>query len=494
MNLPEQGLTADEILARLDVMRADDVPTHGGKTYAYVYDSGLDGLDELAARAHRLFQSANGLDPTVFPSIATLENSVVGMVAGLLGGSADTAGTVTSGGTESCILAVKTAREHWVSTHPGGGRPSMVLPETAHPAFHKGAYLLGVDVVTVPVDPTTFRVRPDAVAAAIDERTAMVVVSAPSYAHGVIDPVAEVAALAEQHGVLCHVDACIGGMLLPYLRRLGVPLPPVGMDVPGVTSLSVDLHKYAYATKGTSVLLFRDAQLRRHSYYAFAGWPGYPVVNSTLQSTKSAGPLAAAWAVLHSVGDEGYLELARRTRTATEQIASGVDSIEGLRVLVPPDSSLVSVVGDDDVDVLVVADEMRERGWYVQPQLAFKDMPRNIHLTVTAASLDRVEPLLRDLAASVAAARDLPPAAVDPELAVLAGSLDPDTLTPEQMDAVLQAAGFAGGSALPTRMAPVLALLEALPTALQERLLQEVIGRVFTAVPSVGFEPTLDGV
>ena len=198
--------------------------------------------------------------------------------------------------------------------------------------------------------------------------------------------------------------------------------------------------------------------------------------------------------MLHSVGDEGYLELARRTRTATEQIASGVDSIEGLRVLVPPDSSLVSVVGDDDVDVLVVADEMRERGWYVQPQLAFKDMPRNIHLTVTAASLDRVEPLLRDLAASVAAARDLPPAAVDPELAVLAGSLDPDTLTPEQMDAVLQAAGFAGGSALPTRMAPVLALLEALPTALQERLLQEVIGRVFTAVPSVGFEPTLDGV
>jgi hypothetical protein len=149
-------------------------------------------------------------------------------------------------------------------------------------------------------------------------------------------------------------------------------------------------------------------------------------------------------------------------------------------VLVPPDSSLVSIVSDD-VDVLVVADEMRERGWYVQPQLAYREMPRNIHLTVTAASLDRVDPLLRDLADSVTAARNLPPATVDPGLAELAASLDPDQLTPEQMDAVLQAAGFAGGTTLPARMAPVLALLEALPKALQERLLQEVIGRVFTA-------------
>jgi len=478
VSLPERGLPPEEILRRLDQLRADDVPTHGGRTYAYVYDSGRPGLDDLAAAAHRLYQSANGLDPTVFPSIAQLENDVVAAVAGLLGGDGASVGTVTSGGTESCLLAVKAARDRWRAAG-GNGTPTIVLPVTAHAAFHKGAHYFGLDVVPIPVDPVTFRVRPEDVSAVLGPTTALVVVSAPSYAHGVVDPVEEVAARCAAAEVPCHVDACIGGMLLPYLRRLGYQVPAAGLDVAGVTSMSVDLHKYAYATKGTSVLLFRDAALRRHSYYAFSAWPGYPVVNSTMQSTKSAGPLAAAWAVLHAVGDEGYLELARRTRAATDQIVAGVGPIAGLRVLVPPDTSLVALVGEPGVDALVVCDEMTERGWYLQPQLAYGDLPRTIHLTVTAASLDQVEPLLADLASSAAAARALPPATVDPGLVQVAAAIDPDTLTPEQMAGVLAMAGLGGGAQLPKRMAPVLALLEALPPALKERLLEEFFGIIF---------------
>jgi len=473
------------LLARLARLRAGDLPVHGGRTMAYVYDSGLPGLDALAAAAQAAVAGVNGLDMTAFPSVVTLENEVVGQAAALLGGQdGATVGTFTSGGTESCLLAVLTAREHARRTR-GITAPEIVLPVTAHAAFHKAAHLFGLRVVGVGVDPGSFRVRAADMAAAVTERTALVVVSAPSYAHGVIDPVAEVAAAAAERGVLCHVDACIGGWYLGH-RRLAAELPappPFDLSVPGVASLSVDLHKYAYTAKGASVLLFRDAQLRRHGWFAHASWPGYPVVNTTLQGTKSAGPLAAAWAVLRRVGTHGYVELARRVDAATRQLADGVRDIDGLRVLGPPDASLVAVASDDPgVDPFVVADEMRLRGWYLQPQPAFGGSPATLHLTVTAAvaAPDRIADLLAELAAAVRRARAVGPPRVDPGLVELAAALDPLTLTPEEAALALQAAGVGPGGALPDRMAPVLAVLQALPPALTERLLPEVIAQLYT--------------
>ncbi|PLW68708.1 aspartate aminotransferase family protein, partial [Streptomyces sp. DJ] len=291
---------------------------------AYVYDAGLDGVDELAARAHAAYAGVNGLDMTAFPSVVKLENEVVGRAAALLGGNAATAGTFTSGGTESCLLAVLTARNHARRTR-GVHRPELVLPVTAHAAFHKAADLFGLEAVTVGVDPDTFRVRPEDVAAAITDRTVLVVCSAPSYAHGVVDPVAGVAAAAAARGVLCHVDACIGGWYLGHLRlaRNAPPVPEFDLSVPGVTSLSVDLHKYGYTPKGASVLLLRDAELRRHGWFAHRSWPGYPVVNPTLQGTRSAGPMAAAWAVLRRIGTDGYTELSARVHAATRRLADG---------------------------------------------------------------------------------------------------------------------------------------------------------------------------
>ncbi|WP_328303289.1 aminotransferase class V-fold PLP-dependent enzyme [Streptomyces sp. NBC_00435] len=479
------GRTPDEVLAELRALRAADAPTRGGRTFAYVYDAGLDGLDELAAAAYGAYATVNGLDPTVFPSVARLENDLVGAVAALLG-APGAQGTFTSGGTESILLAVKTARDHARAVR-GITAPQLVLPSTAHAAFHKAAHYLGLETVLVPVDPVTFRADADAVAAAITDRTALVVASTPSYAHGVIDPVPEIAAAAAGRGVLCHVDACIGGWLLPHLRRAGREVPPFDLSVPGVTSLSVDLHKYGYADKGASVVLYRDAELRRYQYFAHAGWPGYPVVNPTVQGTKSGGLLAQAWAVLQYVGEDGYTALAARVAEASDRLLAGVRGIDGLRILGEPAAGLVAFTAESpeaghgpDLSLLLhLADEMRERGWYLQPQLSFDGLPPNLHLTLTPATVGQVDALLTDLATALAAARELKPVVVDPGLAELAAGLDPATLGPEEITAVLAFAGLGGDAGLPARMAPVLALLDALPVPLKERLLAEFVGSVF---------------
>jgi glutamate/tyrosine decarboxylase-like PLP-dependent enzyme len=494
MTLPETGIAAEAVLEELRALRSGDLPTHGGRTLAYVYDSGRADLDELALRAYGLASATNGLDPTVFPSLVRLENEVVAAVSALLGGGPQTAGdsgpagpgapgtagTVTSGGTESCLLAVHAARVARTDITA----PRMVLPTTAHAAFHKAAHFFGVEPVAVPVDPETFRADPQAMADAIDNRTVLVVVSAPSYAHGVVDPVTPIAAAAAERAVRCHVDACIGGWVLPYFRRLGVEVPEFDLSVPGVTSISVDLHKYAYCPKGTSVLLHRDAELRRPQYFASAAWPGYTMLNATIQSTRSGGPLAAAWAVLRHIGDDGYAELAARTLRAVRAIRAGIERIDGLRVLGEPEAALFAATVDGDAfDVYTVADEMAQRRWYVQPQFGYGPSPASLHLTVTAANHGTEPELLADLADSVAASRERGPTRVSEELTGMLAGLDPDALTPEQFAGLLAGAGLAGQDGrirLPDRMAQVNALLAAAPAALRERLLVEFLGALYT--------------
>lgn len=448
-------IPADQVLTELKSLRDHDLPTHGGRTMAYVYDSGFEELDDLAAQAHALASSANGLDPTAFPSLLRMENEIVGTTAKLLNGGV---GQVTSGGTESCMLAVLAARGNTE-------RPSIVLPVTAHAAFHKAAHYFNVRTIPVPVG-DDFRVDPADVSAAIDDDTVLVVASAPSYAHGVVDPVADIAAIARERGIRCHVDACIGGWVLPYFSRLGVEVDPFDFTVPGVTSISVDLHKYAYCPKGASVLLHADAELRRPQYFASAAWPGYTMLNATMQSTRSGGPIAAAWAVLRHLDDEGYVELARRTLCAVRTLRVGLDDL-GLTVLGDPVSSLLAVTSQD-VDLFAVADEMRKRGWYVQPQFAFQNSPTNLHLTVTAANHGSEEQFLAALRDSIA---DAKPVSVD--VSILDG-IDPETLTSAQFDTLMASVDMTAG------MAGVNAMLEAAPARLRERLLIEFLGRLYS--------------
>ncbi|GAB3825332.1 pyridoxal phosphate-dependent decarboxylase family protein [Kribbella italica] len=456
------------VLARLRALQEGDLPTHGGSTLAYVYDSGLAEADEIGRAALAQYGATNGLDPTVFPSLRTLENDLVGWAARLLNGET-AVGTVTSGGTESVLLAVQAARD--AANSP---TPNMVIPSTAHAAFHKAAHYFKVPAVVVDVDPVTFTPDPADIAAAIDDNTVLVVASAPSYAHGVVDPVREIAAIAADRGVRCHVDACIGGWILPYVRLDGIEVPDFDFAVPGVTSISVDLHKYAYTPKGASILLHRDASLRKAQFFASAAWPGYTMLNSTMQSTKSGAPLAAAWAVIHHIGDQGYQRLARTAHDATLDLAKRIDAIDGLTLVATPATTLVAVRTDARSDVFTLADEMTTQGWFVQPQLSFRDQPPSLHLTVSAATALRLDELVDALTAATRSAQQLGPAHVSPDLAAAATTLDPTTLDDAAFDGLLTIAGLADTAAtgtLPTRMAPINALLDVAPPPLREALL-----------------------
>ncbi len=476
---PGSASTPDEVRERLATLQAGDLPVHTGRTLAYVYDSGLEEVDRVAREAVAAFAGSNGLDPTAFPSLLQMENDLVAAGLRLLDGPEGAVGTVTSGGTESCLLAVQTARD----SRPDVVGPRMVLASTAHPAFHKAAHYFGVEIVFVPVGPD-HRADPEAMAAAIDDRTVLVVASAPSYAHGVVDPVPAIAAAAAARGVRCHVDACIGGWVLGYAARLGREVAPWSFAVEGVTSVSVDLHKYGYAPKGTSLLLHRTSAHRRPQLFSSARWPGYTMLNSTMQSTKSGGPLAGAWSVLQLLGDAGYEQLTAQTFEATDRVVAAVEGLSGLSVVAPPDATLLVLGTDDDLDPFTVCDEMAARGWHVQPQLSYEGEPATIHLSFSAATLGHVDELVAALVASVAAARVFGPVRVDPEVAAVIAALDPADLGDDDFDGLLAAAGLAGvdedtgALALPERMAEVNAMLDLATPAMREALMIAFLDRL----------------
>ena len=476
MRIPPQSVSADEIFSRLESYRAHDTPWRQGRTWAYVYDPGPEA-DAVIKRAFTMYLSENALDPTAFPSALRLENEVVAMAIAHLQGDAQVVGNFTSGGTESIILAVKTARDHARETKPHIRAPEVVLPATAHASFQKACHYLDVKVVLAPVDPVTFKADPAAVRQAITPNTVLLVGSAVSYAHGVVDPIRALGEIALEHGLLLHVDGCMGGFLLPYFRRLGAPVPDFEFNVPGVTSISMDFHKYAFAAKGASVILHRTAELRRHQIYACSNWTGYTVINPTVQSTKSVGPMAAAWAVLHFIGDAGYLEIARQVLDATRRIAEGVESIAGLRLLGRPEMNLVAFTSDV-VNVFHVVDEMNARGWFVQPQLGFGGSKENIHLSINPASVRWVDALLDDLRTCVDLARRMPADEGSAAMQASLAQLDLATISPEALAGLLASAGVEG-SALPDRMAGINDTLNALPVPLRERLLIEYLNALY---------------
>jgi glutamate/tyrosine decarboxylase-like PLP-dependent enzyme len=472
MKIPQHGLPRDALFQKLEAYRANDMPWRDGRTWAYVYDPGRE-TEEVIKQAYMMYLTENALDPTVFPSLLRLENELVAMAAAHLNGDAEVVGNFTSGGTESIMLAVKTARDYARAKRPGIKSPEILLPATAHAAFQKAAHYLDLTPVLVPVDPRTFKADVDALRRAITPNTILLVGSAVSYAHGVVDPIRELGRLALERNLLLHVDGCMGGFLLPYFRRLGAPVPDFDFSVPGVTSISMDFHKYAFAAKGASTILYRSKELRKYQIYACSNWSGYTVINPTVQSTKSGGPLAAAWAVLHFIGDHGYLEIARQVLEATRKIADGIERIDGLRLLGRPEMNLVAFTSDT-VSVFHVIDEMKQRGWYIQPQLGFQDSKENIHLSINPASVKWVDALLADLRVCVEVAKGMKSGELAATVREAFQAIDPDTLSAETFSQMLGMAGVQG-TQLPVRMAEINEVLNALPTALRERLLIEFL-------------------
>jgi glutamate/tyrosine decarboxylase-like PLP-dependent enzyme len=404
MRLPTHGTPRDAILAAMDDARGHDADWRRARTWSLVYQARDDVL-EVAKEAYLRFFSENALNPMAFPSLRRFESDVVSMAAGLFHAPDGAAGAMTSGGSESLLMAVKTARDWARAERPDVKEPEMLLPITAHPALEKAAHYFDVKAVHVPVGDD---LRADVCAARerVSPRTILVVGSAPAYPHGVVDPIEPLAALAAEHGALFHVDACLGGFLLPFVERLGRPVPPFDFRVPGVTSLSADVHKYGYAAKGASLVLYRSRALRRHQWFAYGDWPGGLYGSPSMTGTRPGGAIAAAWAVMRYLGEAGYVDLARVTMETTDRLLRGVAETPGLRVLGRPDLS-VFAFASDSVDVYVLGDAMEKRGWKLDRQ----QRPPCLHLMVTPAHAPVVDDFLADLRActsELAATRPVP--------------------------------------------------------------------------------------
>ena len=394
MRLPNEGTPRDQIFAAMDDARSHDADWRRARTWSLVYQARADVL-EVAKEAYLRFFSENALNPMAFPSLRRFESDVVSMAAGLFNAPDGAAGTMTSGGSESLLMAVKTARDWARAERPAITAPEMLLPITAHPALEKAAHYFDVKAVHVPVG-DDFRADVRAARELLSPRTILVVGSAPAYPHGVIDPIADLAALASGHGALFHVDACLGGFLLPFVERLGRPVAPFDFRVPGVTSMSADVHKYGYAAKGASLVLYRSRALRRHQWFAYGDWPGGLYGSPSMTGTRPGGAIAAAWAVMRYLGEAGYVDLARVTMETTDRLLHGVAATPGLRVLGRPDLS-VFAFASDAVDVYVLGEAMEKRGWKLDRQ----QRPPCLHLMVTPAHAAVVDDFLVDLRACV---------------------------------------------------------------------------------------------
>jgi len=399
--LPKKGRPYDEVLADLDGFGKDDPAYKDAKTWSLVYylDAEYTGFMESA---YGKYFSANGLNPTAFKSLKRFERDVLRVTSELFHGNDDACGVMTSGGTESCLLAVKTYRD--LGRSKGIRKPEMILPETAHVAWEKGAEYFGVRIRRAPLA-ADYGVDVDAVRRLLSRNTVMLLGSAPEYPHGVIDPIGRLGELALSAKVPLHVDACVGGYLLPFIERLGVQLPAWDFRVPGVSSISADIHKYGFAAKGASCILYRDLDTFKHQVFVYEDWPGGIFASPALLGTRPGGAYAAAWAAIQANGEDGYVELARRTMDATNRLLAGVRAIPGLAVIGEPKASLFSYRSTDAaVNIFAVGDEMEKKGWHIDRL----QRPDALHAMVTASHDRVVDRYLADLALAVERVRAHP--------------------------------------------------------------------------------------
>ncbi|NCG38162.1 MAG: aminotransferase class V-fold PLP-dependent enzyme [Actinobacteria bacterium] len=398
MPMPETGRSHDEIVSSLHDLRRNDARWQDGRTFGLVYDGGGE-VHAIAEEAARMYLHENALNTVAMPSLAQIQREVDGNMAELLYGD-EASGFMTSGGTESILMAVKAARERGRAER-GIERGEIVVPTSAHVAFHKGGHYFGLDIVKVDVGPDS-RADVEAMADAITDRTVLVVGSAPQYPHGVIDPIVELAPLAAAANANFHVDACMGGFVLPFMERLGEPVPLWDFRVPDVTTISLDVHKLGYAPKGASIILHRTKQLRRYQTYSFDDWLGGFYASPNMQGTRSGAPMAAAWAVMQRLGIEGYERLTRTTIDTARKLVAGVRAIDGLDVVGEPEAQLLAITADhewtDRLDIFAVGDALASRGWYLDRQ----HRPDSLHATVSAGNAPVADDFLTDIAASVA--------------------------------------------------------------------------------------------
>jgi glutamate/tyrosine decarboxylase-like PLP-dependent enzyme len=382
--IPIEGRDKDDIFRELSVMAEEEnARWQTGRVSGTFYHAGQDHRAYLN-KVFALFSHENTIQFDLCPSMFKLESEIIAMTAGMLHGETATAlnpedqicGTVTSGGTESILMAMKAYRD-WARQEKGITAPEIIMPHTAHPAFDKAGQYFGIQMVHVPVSEPDFRVDPSAVEERITANTVAIVGSAGNYPYGLIDPLGELSEIALKHGIGMHVDGCLGGFILPWIEKLGYAIPPFDFRLPGVTSMSADTHKYGFALKGTSVILYRANIFRRHQYFNIPDWPGGMYASPTASGSRSGGLTAATWAAMVYLGEEGYLKAAGAIMAVADEIKNGITAITELTLIGEP--TFVISFRSEAVDVYHINDFMKLRGW----RFNVLQLPPALHFCVT---------------------------------------------------------------------------------------------------------------
>ena len=401
--IPQKGRDHSQLLSEMSAFREHDADWRAGKTWSMVYYAG-DEHHELLKQAHQLYFAENALNPIAFKSLKQMETEVVQMTASMLNAPDEAVGVMTSGGTESLLVIVQAYRDRARKKKPWVIHPNIVAPITIHPAFAKAAHYFGVKIKHAPILQNG-QVDVEKMKRLIDRSTIALAASAPQYAHGVVDPIPEIGAIAQEKKLPFHVDGCFGGYMQPWLERLGVDMPIWDFRVSGVTSMSADTHKYGYAAKGASVVVYRDMDYLKHQFFIATYWPGGIYISPSMQGTRSGGVIAAAWASLQGMGEDGYLERAEGAWKNAQRLRAGIEAIDGLRLLGMPHSTIVTWASDaKDVDVYAVADLLSKKGWALDRQ----QDPPSIHCTVNSWNSLSLDDYLSELEEAVAYARQHP--------------------------------------------------------------------------------------
>ncbi|MCA9415914.1 MAG: aminotransferase class V-fold PLP-dependent enzyme, partial [Candidatus Omnitrophica bacterium] len=353
-------------------------------------------------RAYSLHSQSNPLHPDLWPSASKFESEIISMTGNMLGGDDQVCGAISSGGTESILLAMKAYRD-WAIDKKGIKNPEMVAPTTAHAAFDKASQYFNISLIRVPVD-QNYKADVAAMRNAVTKNTAVIIGSAVSFPHGVIDPIPELSEMAQERGIGFHTDACLGGFVLPWAKKLGYDIPDFDFSLPGVTSISVDTHKYGYAPKGSSVILYRNSDLRSYQFFAITEWPGGLYCSPTFAGSRPGGPVAACWAALLAMGEKGYLDATQHILETGERIRIGIEGIEDLHVLGDP--LWVIAFGSETLDIYQIMELMTQKGW----SLNGLHHPPCVHLCVTLRHTEDgvAEKFLKDLKESVEHVRNHP--------------------------------------------------------------------------------------
>jgi sphinganine-1-phosphate aldolase len=404
VSFPKNGLSADSVLKEMSEAKANDVKWLEGKAFSLVYPVS-DEHHDFVKKAHNMFFSENGLNPMAFQSLRKFEHETVRMCADLFNGDRNTVGVVTSGGTESLLMMIKTYRDKARKTKPWILRPEIIVPESIHSAVDKGAHYFDVKVRHAPVG-SDYRVDLKAVKKLINRNTILLVGSAPQYPQGVVDPISQLGELAEKHGIPLHVDACIGGFVLPFMEKLGHAVPVFDFRIPGVTSISADIHKYGYSAKGASILLYRSMNIMKYQFFVFTEWKGGGIYASpSFPGTRPGGPIAAAWATMKKLGEEGYLELTKKLIDTRDFLIKEIEKMPELELLALPDSTLLAFSSKEkSIGIYAVADQLQKKGWYMDRQ----QTPESIHMTLSPLHSEYIKEFVSDLKLAVQTVKDHP--------------------------------------------------------------------------------------